>query len=154
MRRAPWDILRAWGMLLAIAASVGLAGCGPASGTISGKVSYKGAILKGGNVSFVSADGKIAKSSPIAEDGSYSIEKMPVGTVKISVETKTLEQAAKARRNDPPPGQTRPGDKTQSDPAEAAKRYVPIPEKYADPNTSELTYTVTSGTQPHDIELK
>jgi hypothetical protein len=154
MRLSRWDKLRwAW-VVLAFVASVALAGCGPSTGNVSGKVLYKGAPLKGGNVSFTTADSKIPQTSPIAEDGSYSIEKIPLGPVKISVETKSLAQTAKAFKNEPPPGMTQPGGKNQSDPAEAARRYVAIPDKYSDSITSELTYTVTSGNQSHDIELK
>jgi hypothetical protein len=126
-------------------------GCGPASGTIKGKVKYGDANLKAGHVSFVSEDGSQTGHSRIAEDGTYTIEKMPIGPVKISVETQTLVTASKARKNEPPPGQARPGG-SQDD--ESAKLAIPIPPKYADPKTSGLTYTVTSGSQSHDIELK
>jgi hypothetical protein len=34
------------------------------------------------------------------------------------------------------------------------EQYVPIPASYKDPEKSGLTYTVTGGTQTHDIELK
>jgi hypothetical protein len=32
--------------------------------------------------------------------------------------------------------------------------YVPIPKKFADAETSGLTYAVTAGVQPHDVHLK
>ncbi|HTU18415.1 MAG TPA: hypothetical protein VMG10_10180, partial [Gemmataceae bacterium] len=37
---------------------------------------------------------------------------------------------------------------------ERAKRYVPIPSQYADPDKSGLTYTVKPGKQPYDIKLQ
>ncbi|HUR52694.1 MAG TPA: hypothetical protein VMZ71_01090 [Gemmataceae bacterium] len=48
---------------------------------------------------------------------------------------------------------------TPSNPADAAsvqnaKRYVQIPEKYADPKNTDLTFTVGGGTQTFDIDLK
>jgi hypothetical protein len=35
-----------------------------------------------------------------------------------------------------------------------ATDYVVIPKRFGDPGTSGLTYTVTSGTQAHDIDLE
>jgi hypothetical protein len=129
-------------------------GCGPATGTITGKVFYNSTELKAGYVSFVSEDGAKNTVSPIAADGTYTIEKMPIGPVKISVETESLMKTSKAPRNEPPPGMVRPGDERQSVLDESAKRAIPIPAKFGDPKTSGLSYTVTSGSQSHDIELK
>ena len=38
-------------------------------------------------------------------------------------------------------------------PTEITGTYVAIPTKYQDPKKTPLTYTVTSGKQPYDIEL-
>jgi hypothetical protein len=38
--------------------------------------------------------------------------------------------------------------------AEMEKRYVPIPEKYGDVQSSGLTYTVQSGKQEYNLDLK
>ena len=35
-----------------------------------------------------------------------------------------------------------------------AKKYVPIPDKYADADKSELTFTFKGGSDTFDIELK
>jgi hypothetical protein len=137
------------------------AGCAPSKGSISGKVIYKETPLKGGNVTFISTDGKQTLSTPIKDDGTYSIENMPVGPVTITVETESLAsaaqaatQAGKSHRNTPPPGSGAPPGYGGSDAADFAKRYVKIPDNYANPDTSGLTYTVTPGSQTHDIELK
>lgn len=37
---------------------------------------------------------------------------------------------------------------------ERAKRYVPIPPQYGDPDKTKLSYEVKSGKQEHDIDLK
>src|SRR5260370_4684338 len=141
--RKEWVVMRLSGcgwVILAIGASIGLAGCGPASGNVSGKVFYKDAPLKGGNVTFAGTDGKNPQTSPISEDGSYSIDKMPVGPVKITVETKSLAKESQQRKNTPPPGVTPPPGYLPPDPADAAKHYVKIPDKYSDPAKSELPY--------------
>jgi len=156
MRLSPYEKLRWSWVFLALAASVGLAGCGSSTGNVTGKVSYKGTVLKGGNVTFAGEDGKNPQTAPIAEDGSYSIQKMPVGPVKITVETKSLGKVAKAPSNTPAGGKVPPPEAgyRPPDPAEAARRFVEIPDKYSDPAKSDLTYTVTPGSQSHDIELK
>jgi hypothetical protein len=130
-----------------------LAGCGGSKGTVSGKVSYKDQPLKGGNVSIISKSGGVM-SSPIEEDGSYKISKVPPGPATITVETKSLRPVsqkalpgpyAKAPKDALPPNLTSQGD---------AKRYVPIPEQYADPEKSGLSLDVKSGSQTHNIDLK
>lgn len=130
-----------------------LAGCGGSKGTVSGKVSYKGQPLKGGNVSIVSKAGG-ALNSTIGEDGTYKISQVPLGPATITVETRSLRPVsqksmpgpyAKAPKDALPPGLDSSGD---------AKHYVPIPEQYADPEKSGLSLDVKSGSQPHDIDLK
>lgn len=154
MRLSPRPGIRRWAVVLAFAASVAVAGCGATTGKVTGKVTYKGSPLKGGNVTFLTPDGKKPVSSVIGEDGAYTVEGVPVGEVKITVETKSLKQQANHPSYQPPPGMTPPGGYKPPDPAEALKHYVEIPEGYSNPDTSGLTYTVKPGSQPHDIELK
>jgi hypothetical protein len=142
-------------MLLGFVA-LGATGCSdPRSATVSGKVSYKGTMLKGGNVTFLSTEGKGTASTQIGEDGNYTLEKAPVGAVKICVETQSLNPKGRVRtpKYAPPPGMEAPGGYTPPDPTKDAKRYVPIPDKYAEADTTTLTYTVIKGPQTKDIEL-
>jgi hypothetical protein len=128
-------------------------GCSPSVGTVNGTVSYKGTMLKGGTVTFLAPDGKAA-SCEIKEDGHYTVDKVPTGPVKISVETKSLAVSARAPSYSPPPGVTPPGGYKPPDRAEKAKRYVPIPETYSDPEKSGLSYTVKPGMQDYNITLQ
>jgi hypothetical protein len=148
---------RCFGWLLCLCAILLTAGCG-GKGAVSGKVLYQGKPVPAGTVSFVLEGGGVV-SSLIGEDGSYTIQNVPSGTVKITVET------ASAR---PPSAQEGRGPKApkapefmmkyskEKDPkaAERGKRYVPIPEQYSDPARSNLTYVVKSGKQEHDIDMK
>jgi len=139
-----------WVVLLALA-TLPAVGCGSRIATVSGKVLYNNKPLKGGRVTFVGSDGKPA-AAEINEDGTYTMDKAPLGEVKIAVETEWLRRAANRPRNIPPG--MKPGGFTPPDPAALAKRYVWIPEQYADPQKSGKTYTVKPGKQEHDIILE
>lgn len=152
MRLSPLrGVYRLAGVLFLVS-FLGALGCGSTPGTVTGKVYFKDQPLKGGNVTFLTADKKVSQMAKIGEDGSYTIDKIPAGPVKIGVETKSLKQSASVPRYSPPPGMSSP-NKTGGDPKEILKRYVAIPEKYADPLESGLEYTVQSGNQPWDIKL-
>jgi hypothetical protein len=128
--------------------------CTSSTGTISGKVYYKGVLLKGGNVTFLTKDKKVSRLAEIQEDGSYEIEKMPLGEAQIAINTAVLRPMQNTRRNVPPKGVEPPAGYQPPDFAETAKRYVPIPPQYADPDKAGLTYTVLAGKQVYDIQLK
>jgi hypothetical protein len=151
-----------------------MAGCGGSSGDVKGKVTYKGKELKGGGVSFVSTSGGPSQAGVIGEDGTYSIPNLQTGTYKVCVDTRNLRPPAKSRPMGPrpvakkesagstpaetsgaPEGYT-PSTMSMADAAIAAnaKRYTEIPEKYAEPEQTDITYTVKGGDQTFDIELK
>ena len=148
--------MRGLGAFLVFTAAFGAAGCGAATGAVSGKVSYKDKLLKGGNVTFVSLEGKPSASTSIKEDGTYSIPNAPTGKVKICVETESLNPAGKikAPRYSPPPGAQAPAGFDTGDPADMAKRFVAIPGRYANPDTTDLAYEVKGGSAEYNIELK
>jgi hypothetical protein len=141
------------------------AGCG-GTATVSGKVSYKGTPLTGGVVLFV-ADQKGTYRSEIGEDGSYRIDKVPTGPWKIAVDT-SMAQAPPAGQKGPPGGVGKmmpPKDTALPESAKGgmydperkapSRNAVKIPDHYANPETSKLTYTVTGGgSQQFDINLE
>jgi hypothetical protein len=141
-----------WMGLLALVLSLSVAGCGAGKGSVSGKVYYKDAPLKGGTVTFLAPD-KQSYLAEIQEDGSYLIDKLPNGEVKIIVETESLKPpSANVLKNKPPADAT--GAYKPPDYAARAKRFVPIPERYSDPDQSGLKYTVTRGKQNFDIKME
>jgi hypothetical protein len=147
LRRARWG--------LALLLMFGAAGCS-SHGSVSGKVSHKGQALGGGTVIFFS-QGKESATSTISPDGSYTIAKIPIGPVKIAVETSSAKPASAPKGMMPPAGANVPPD-AQNSPIYGGQRpaggkYVPIPENYADPDKSNLTYTVKSGAQSYNIDL-
>jgi hypothetical protein len=113
------------------------AGCGPSSGTISGKVTYKGKQLPCGTVTFLGPGERMA-SGLIATDGTYLIPKVPVGPVTVTVVTHPpIPVGLSPIPMAPPPGS-----------------YVAIPARYKSPERSGLNYTVTRGSQTYDIHLQ
>jgi hypothetical protein len=123
-------------------------GCGQGKGTVSGKVTYQGKAVPSGFVTFIPEQGG-ALHSDIQSDGSYRLNNVPVGQVKISVEPKksaqdTLQSSAMPRN---------PKDFGKAK-AAMTENSTQIPSRYTDPEKSQLTYTVTKGSQQHDIDLK
>jgi hypothetical protein len=150
-------------------------GCGKSTGNVSGKVSYKGAPVKAGNVALINAAGKSVASTEINEDGTYSIQKVEAGDYKVCVDTSRfappsametgMAPGAKGApsvpkgKGAPPPGAEMPEGYKASNPADMAaagnaKRYTKIPEGYKDPAKTDLTVKVNSGDNPFDITLR
>lgn len=145
---------RMWGTIPVLLVAVGLSGCGASSSTVSGKVTYKGNVLKAGNITFISSEGKPSASTSIDENGTYTC-KAPTGKVKVAVETASLKPQMKggqAPKNSPPPGQTSPYQ--SNDATDMSKRFTEIPEDYADPEKSGLSYEIKGGSNTINIELK
>jgi len=140
--------VRRLGRFLLLPLVLALAGCGKGQATVSGKVAFNGQPLPSGTVAFLGEDGR-AYTGVIGADGTYTLEKVSPGPMKISVQTPPPPSGKPVVQ--PPPGaSSMPG----MDMRNREVKTVAIPRKYEDPNTSGLTYTVTSGSQTHDIELK
>jgi hypothetical protein len=121
---------------------------------VTGKVTYKGQPLPGGRVTFVSKGKQtFTGGGNIDENGNYKLE-APVGDVKVAVETKSLAGAVGRKGGavgvKKPTGLKRPGNPP---PDEKKGHYVPIPDKYASPDTSGLEYKIQKGSNTIDIKL-
>jgi hypothetical protein len=144
-----------------------LSGCGGGKGSVSGKVTYKGKILKGGNVIF---EGDKTYSTRIKEDGTYESPPMSTGTYKVCVDTSNLKprnagyndkNVSKSTTEAPkvdadaniPEGYT-PSNPKNSSFYKGSENYTAIPSKYTKADQTPLSYTVTGGSQPYDIELQ
>jgi hypothetical protein len=106
-------------------------------------------MVKGGQVFFIAANGQNV-GAEIKEDGRYTAEKVPVGLAKITVDTRSLATRASIPQGARPP-EVKSGGMS---PEEAARRYVQVPERYADADTSGLEYMVKKGPQEHDVSLE
>ncbi len=132
-------------VLALLAASLAVAGCGGSTGSVTGKVTYKGKTLTSGKVTFVSETN--SAFAPIQPDGTYSIPKVPTGKVVITVETPKAHQTMAMDPSKMGGGPSGPVEPPKNPEVEA-------PVRYADPKTSPLNYEVKSGTQTYDIVLE
>jgi hypothetical protein len=140
-------------------------GCGgPGPVKVSGKVLFNGSPLPGGLITFRPVDPQLSPvGAAISEEGTYEAI-LPIGEVQVSVDNRALEP--------PPAGPTSlPGGllgelspeakkdlKMRSTAPAAPKsaqpgRYVEIPERYYDPDTSMLKFRVEHNGQQHDFQL-
>ncbi len=153
--------------------SIVAVGCS-SEGTVSGKVSYKGQPLKGGTIIFFPEKGTGNYQSVIGADGTYSVSKLPIGPAKISVAVATSgvnpavfqqrrggvakgpEKGLKSRMTDEAKKELETEIKENA-PKRGGGPYTgyssPLPEKYANPDSSGLTIEVTGGKQKHDINM-
>ncbi|NBU75961.1 MAG: hypothetical protein EBS30_12185 [Planctomycetes bacterium] len=137
---------RTAGIFVLLTSMFFVSGCGgdsagPKVGTMTGKITYKGAPLSNGTVQVFSADGR-GGSGPITADGTYTA----LGDVTITV--KVLASAMTGMK----PVARPPG--TPAMPGESDKPPVTIPANYGDKAKSGLTFTIKSGTQTNNIDLK
>ena len=135
-----------------------LAGCGQAPRSVehaevSGKVLIEGKAVTGGQVSFVAVVGGFASSGHIDENGNYQIS-APVGEVKITVNNTMLAPRRGAGSKGPAALKELPHPKQPSAEVQGEKgKWVSIPSRYSNADTTDLKYTVTPGTQTYDIKL-
>jgi hypothetical protein len=128
------------GILGLAAIVVSAPGCGGNKNkkvTITGAVFYKGQRLSSGMLRFVGPKGVAPSAAPIQKDGTFIMTDVTPGDVQASI-------LATPQSSGPSDGKTNPGPKIK--PAE-------LPEKYQDPETSGLKYTITPGTTKLDIKI-
>lgn len=127
---------------LAAVALIAAAGCGPKGVkkvTVSGTVSYKGQSLQSGILKFVGPDGAYSAAS-IQPDGTYIITDVVPGEVKVGV----MEA----------PGGSGSSSGDTKGSAAPKRPAVSLPEKFREPETSGVKYTITPDTKELAIDLK
>jgi hypothetical protein len=141
-------------LVLLAAVMLFLAGCdkGKKPLMVSGKISYKGKPLGGGTIKFHSSmEGAGVVPGNIKPDGTFSFG-APAGQSRITIETESVRDVARKGGNYMKmPGAKIPEGMKVSDSPDPT--YVSIPKKYADPNTSGLTWDVNSTNKTKDFDL-
>jgi hypothetical protein len=139
-----------WRILLPAALLAALTGCG-GSAKLTGKVTYKGQPVLSGTVTVLNEDGTAA-SGVIQPDGTYAVEGVKRGRVKIGVVSPDPARARsilkKAENKDAKDkdhhGHTIPG----------TGGWFPLPPELGDPEKSGIELVVSSSRMQYDIEPK
>jgi hypothetical protein len=153
-----WRVATALSALLCVVVVFSLAGCGSETGNravVKGQVKLGDTPLNQGSVTFQAKDNRRGSGS-IDANGNYTVADAPIGEVSVAVfvtpRPKVPVFKTKAPKGVPlqnPAGGENMAGGAAIDPA----KVVYIPEKYGDPATSGLTYTVERGEQTHNITL-
>jgi hypothetical protein len=137
-------------------------GCGAGAkerAVVSGKVSIGEKHLTAGNVFFHGAN-NVTANATIDSNGNYELADAPIGEVRVSFTVPKVNPGHLAKMQAMKKGMP---DMKSVDPSgsgmaisimgDMPENIVPIPDKYANPETSGLTYIVKSGEQTKDFVL-
>jgi hypothetical protein len=147
------------------------AGCGPTMVKVSGRVLYDGKPVPGGTVSFRSDDRRVGTiTRPIGAQGEYDAE-LPVGIVRVCVnnlqnrprdsQPAVPPELLSALKGDAPKllgGGNRPkpaasGGSSPHVPPPDPSKYVELPLKYTNADTSNLGFKVERDGHSQDIVM-
>jgi hypothetical protein len=148
-----------------------LAGCGPRTGHVTGKVTYKGAPVPAGFITFRPADPS-QNSVPVELDaeGNFAVD-LPVGEVTVTIDNHEWAPREGPNQGMPhgvppglplspeiqaklgPPRSAAPSKDVENRRAPRPGKYVEIPAKYYQGETSGIKFTVKGGAQTETIEL-
>jgi hypothetical protein len=127
-----------------------LTACGCSrTATVTGKVTYQGRPVVHGFVTFLSAQ-ETARSGVIQPDGSYTVENVPLGRMRITVFSRNPAKGRSTVRVEQP---AETGDKKAGSGKPTVAGWFPLPPKFEAVATSGLTCTVDARTMRHDLEL-
>jgi len=121
-------------LLFSVIALMATIGCGPNRAArpdraiVTGTVTYQGKPVPGGIITFTGANGD-TEGGMLRENGAFYVENAPVGENKVTVD----------------PEQIKP---------ELGSRYVKLPEKYLNPDTTDLTFKVEAGSNAAEFRLE
>jgi hypothetical protein len=120
-------------------------------GKVAGKVTLDGKAVTGGTITLYQNNGKRVLI-PIGPEGDFISPNVPVGEVRVSIETESAKMPAEAPDEIAMPKNI---DPEMAKFMEQFKKpaYVAIPKRYNDPGTSGLTITITQGKQARDFDL-
>jgi hypothetical protein len=144
-----FSVLRSAALMALTAAFV--AGCRPSVrvATVVGTVSHNGKQVTSGDVVMVGSDGRPAMPARVRADGTFAIDRVLPGMVKVGF----------FNPPPPPPPPAASSAAVAADPEveqmkAAVKLYVPTPSKFADPEQSGIVFDLKPGRNECNIDLK
>lgn len=127
-----------------------LAGCGPATGTVSGKVSFRGKTVRSGSVMVIVSNHSKPVYGQISSDGKYTLENVPLGDAKFAILSPNPDESGFGDRM----GQLKKIKQRSRQSSTSDTEWFPIPDRYGDISTSGHGLTVNQGQNDYDIKLK
>jgi hypothetical protein len=131
-----------------------LAACGPyeyrlpdTGATLEGTITYAGEKVPLAQINVLSEKGQ--GIGVVEEDGRYLVTRAPLGEVKIGVNTEAMRSQAIGQQM----AQSYKGPGAKAAGRAAAVKFISLPAKYQDPETSGITTTIKSGKNTFDIVL-
>ena len=115
--------------------------------TLEGTVTYRGQKLSFAAI-FVKGPDAMAQGK-VGEDGRYKVENVPLGEVEIGVNT----SASKGDYMSLSMAQSYKGPEGKGKARASLPRFIDVPERYADPETSGIKTTVQKGDNTYDIVM-
>jgi hypothetical protein len=161
MFRSSLGLFRGVALVGLLAGAVLLAGCsgGKKGSKVSGTVTYNNAPVTGGKLILTPTSGS-AITLEINGLGEFKGQDVPVGTYKVSITTKFVQDMTGGGAPVMPADQVPKDFKSKMPkdnappPGPAVLKKVEIPAKYEDPNTSGETWEIKKGENKREFALK
>lgn len=146
--------LRSYAGLFFVVTLSWIAGCGPgesrlaeSGATLTGTITYKDAPIEFAMV-IVQGENNVATTGKVGDDGKYRVENVPVGPVKVAVNTQAAQGDFMSKSKQQNSAALDPNaSKNISGP-----KFVDVPSKYFMVETSGLTTTINKGENTFDIK--
>jgi len=116
--------------------------------TLEGTVKYGDETLEFAMIQVKSASG--VATGKILEDGRYRVENVPVGDIQIGVNTDAAMGEFKSKEM---AGGAYKGPEAKGKGKVQGLRFIAVPQKYFDPETSGISTTTKKGTNTFDIAI-
>jgi hypothetical protein len=149
--------INAFGLVVLAVPLLFLCGCGKNKGSVKGKITFDGKPVIFGTI-VVADESYRDYRGKIESDGSYALEGVPHGTLKIAIFSPDPKLQAPKEWKRPPGMEGAKIEKKELPPpgplAIDVAKWFPIPERYNHHETSELTLAHKEKTTHFDIPLK
>jgi hypothetical protein len=116
-------------------------GCGPRTGDVNGTVTYKGKLVRIGNVMLLPDKGAHAYAE-LKDDGTFTASKIPVGSYRVTVTSPDPSRPVMVK------GESVAKPKGPPDP-----RWFALPSNASDPEKSGLRFEVTRGVNNWEVKV-
>lgn len=128
-----------------------LVGCGgPPHGNVTGTVRFEGQPVTAGRITVLCEGGDKPVVFADIKDGTYRIERAPVGSARVTIQAFAAGPAAGSVPVPPGAGPALP---IPASVPRVGKPLEGFPDRYLNPDASGLTFEIAPGPQMHDIDL-